>query len=345
MQTQVQKFLLSIVLCALVVALDAGPQASAQSQPVATISVGDQPRAVVFSPDSSVAYVSHSAEATIRVVRTADHTVIDTITLGPTEPGYNLSGLDVTPDGEYLYVTWRARGAVVPVRTSDGAVLPEIPVCIRPLSVKVTPDGNRAYVACFEELVMVLDTTTNTVVDQISFPSSSMIYAIDISPDGSKAYVNDNLTIKVYVISTADNSFVDTINISFGRPHHDIAVSPDGTYVYTTATQNGAVAAIRPFDHQVRRIDVGGGPSGIAVTPDGGYVYVSSMYTNRVSVIRTADNAVLEHIPVGRKPDGIIDISPDGHWLYVPNRDSNTVSVISVLTGTKYSAHLPLILR
>lgn len=306
--------------------------AQAPDEVVATISVSEWPISVAFSPDSTLAYVSHLNEPTVKVVRVSDHTVVSTISLGEPGPEAQTQGLDVTPDGQYLYAVWRGSDVVVPIRTADGTLLPQIPVCARPMSISITPDGRRAYVACYYHAVDVIDMTTNTVIDHIDFPQDAVLYALVVSPDGTEAYLNDNHD-RVYILRTSDNSIVDWVPVGPG-PHLDIDVSPDGATVYTTASAGGTVEAIRLWDRHVDHIYVGGGTSGVAVTPDGQWLYVSAYGTNRVSVIRTSDNAVVAQIPVGQWPQGIIDVSPDGRYLYCPNAMDNTVSVIVARGGS-----------
>src|SRR5271168_1262646 len=80
--------------------------------------------------------------------------------------------------------------------------------------------------------VDVVDTTTTTVINSISFPGSAILTAIAITPDTTKAYVLDNNSPNnaLYVIDTATNTFSTITLVAQGG--FGLAITPDGTKVY-----------------------------------------------------------------------------------------------------------------
>ena len=98
---------------------------------VATIGVGVLPEGVAISPNGRTAYVANEGSNTVSVIDTKTNTVVD---LDPTTP--EIEG---------------------------------IPVGMGPSGVAFTPNGRRAYVTnYFDNFVSVIDTKTNTVVDEIT---------------------------------------------------------------------------------------------------------------------------------------------------------------------------------
>jgi len=97
-----------------------------------TITVGTNPREVAFSPDGSTAYVTNSPAAgtgTVSVIRTSDHTVIDTFDV-PSGP----HGLVVSKDGSKLYVvnsSGAGSGVVTVYRTDSHSEITSIGVGTR----------------------------------------------------------------------------------------------------------------------------------------------------------------------------------------------------------------------
>ncbi len=55
----------------------------------------------------------------------------------------------------------------------------------------------------------------------------------------------------------------------------------------------------------VKRVRVGGGPSGVAITPNGSDAYVTNGDSNTVSVIKTSTNMVVKTVRVGDFPAGV----------------------------------------
>ena len=96
------------VVVALVLSVFVGVTAIAQTTPAwaaqydvtATITVGDNPFGVAFSPDGTKAYVANYNANTVSVINTTTNTVTATITVG-VQP----SGVAVSPDGTTAYVT------------------------------------------------------------------------------------------------------------------------------------------------------------------------------------------------------------------------------------------------
>ena len=99
--------------------------------------VGNRPRDVVFSPDSTRAYASAEIGGTISVIDVTQHRVIDTISLG----------LDSRPVEVDLIKERMGR---------------------RPWGVTVSPDGKTVYTANgLSDSVSVIDTECMCVTDQI----------------------------------------------------------------------------------------------------------------------------------------------------------------------------------
>jgi YVTN family beta-propeller protein len=213
----------------------------------------------------------------------------------------------------------------------DGAA---IKVGGSPVSVAITPDGTRAYVANSALGVSVIDTATNTVEALLRVPAGP--FGIAISPDGSRAYVANLGAEEVSVIDTATNT-VDA-RIKLGGGPQSVAITPDGTRAYV-GNQAFGVQVIKTTTNTVEAvpdgtaIKVGAGPFSIAITPDGARAYVANAGDGTVSVVNTATNTVERSaIPVGGEPTGVA-ITPDGTRAYVANRDSGAISVINTTTN------------
>ena len=162
-------------------------------------------------------------------------------------------------------------------------------------------DGNesasqaRAYVANLRsDFVSSIDITTNSVVSQI--PVGAGQFAIDVSPDGTRAYA----------------ALVDCSDLNcdpWGRVHDVAVIDTVAGRVLTTIHDVG-----------LHLVDV-------TVSPRGDIVLLTDHLNNVVRVLSTFDNSIVTSIPVGSAPDQLA-ISPDGRLAYVSNVLSATVSVI-----------------
>jgi YVTN family beta-propeller protein len=185
--------------------------------------------AVAVSSDSQRVYFVFHGQ--LLVIDTATNTVIS-----------NLGGLfdsdvavtpelAVTPDGSKLYVTSSrcGGGGGCPISVIDTATNTLIAdllfgcffsdnLCYMPKAVAATPDGRKVYTAvfcgidCSPDVVLVIDTATNTVTATIPVRGSKP-EGVAVTPDGSKVYVANNGSDTVSVIDTATNAVIATIPV------------------------------------------------------------------------------------------------------------------------------------
>ena len=153
------------VVVALVLSVFVGVTAIAQTTPAwaaqydvtATITVGDRPTLVAFSPDGTKAYVTNYAANTVSVINTTTNTVTATITVG-VQPG----GVAVSPDGTKTYVANFSSDTVSVINTTTNTVDATITVGDSPADVAVSPDGTTAYVTNEDDdTVSVIDLRAN----------------------------------------------------------------------------------------------------------------------------------------------------------------------------------------
>jgi YVTN family beta-propeller protein len=290
---------------ALVSAIDTGTNAV-----VATIPVGGTPTRIVASSDGSRAYVTNQSANSVSVIDTTSNTVAATIPVGASP-----TAIAVTPNGDWLYIL-TGGGLVQVVDTVLRTVVAEIPTTgTASGDIAVTADGTKVYVAAGP--VTVIDTATNAVIDAFSSGSAG----IELSPDGSRAYVTRMLTIfggGLDVIDTSSKASLAFINL--GVPGQ-LAIAPDGSRLYAAIdatwvdTGYGAgffpgrtVAVIDPRSNtQVGLIDLGATGSNwtqqntakaVVITPDKRLVYISVPRLAYVAVADVNTNRVTATVPV-----------------------------------------------
>ena len=133
--------------------------------------------AVARTPAGDFAYVA-DYDGKVTVINMATDTKVTEIAV----PGFN-SNVAASPDGRYVYVSG---DGVTVIDTQRNEVVATIDEVTDPRGLTVSPDGSRLYVTRinFDE-VAVIDTATNTVVDNVPLESAWNIVA---SPGGTRVY-------------------------------------------------------------------------------------------------------------------------------------------------------------
>ncbi|OLD62966.1 MAG: hypothetical protein AUI47_10715 [Acidobacteria bacterium 13_1_40CM_2_68_5] len=170
-----------------------------------------------------------------------------------------------------------------------------------------------------------------TITPPVMAPSD-----LKLSPDGARAFVMDDNSVKV--IDTATHRVVSTIPVSVSAEIG--AITPNGTRLYVTGfDMTGVVDLVNNVE--VTTIPVGGARlrGQMAITPDGKTIYLVVDFEDAVEVIDTTSNAVVTTVTV---PGALsVVVSSDGRRVYVNGRvfdgGSNfnkTTTVIDPTTNT-----------
>ena len=277
------------------------------------ISVGTNALSVEISPNGALAYVTNAADRTVSAIDTATRTVTGTISVG-TQP----EGIGFSPDSRTAYIAHGdltvATGTVSVIDTATRTVVRTISVApMGPAeAVVVSPDGKKAYVSGYNYL-SVIDTATG-VARAISVGNS---YGADIaiSPDGSRVYIADFYTSKIWVVSTATEQTIAAVQLPTAPTR--LAVTPDGLRVYVTSAQANKVYMISTAANAIHAtLDVPGRPVGVAAAPNGSRIFLTGYEGNTLVTVNVENNAIVQTRPTGRYPNSVA-ITPNGLEAYV----------------------------
>jgi YVTN family beta-propeller protein len=183
-------------------------------------------------------------------------------------------------------------------------------------------------------LVFVIDTSTNTIVATITVGSRCV--GVAITPDGTRAYVANLANSNVSVIDTSNNTVVATVTVGVNPEFIAIGKTSLGTMAYVSNSDpafNNVSVIDTATNTVIATVAVGTHPNSVAMTPDGTRVYVENVIDSTVSVIDTAHNVVIAtvmNVPSTGQFSQMA-ITPDGALTYVPSGGSmsNSVSVIN----------------
>ena len=181
-------------------------------------------------------------------------------------------------------------GTVAVIDTVKEAVIKTITVGVGAVSMAITPDGKKAYVAnAFSNSISVIDTRTNRVVRTISAGIGNRPTDVAVASNGRTAYVANALDNTVSVIDAATDAVTTTMPA--GAVRTDIATLTRCSTAY--ASDGDTVSVLGPSVQVVATIPVGHYPFGAVGSPDGSTAYVLTSQDNAVSAIAaTSDRTV-----------------------------------------------------
>ena len=207
-----------------------------------------------------------------------------------------------SPDGLEIWTTQMAEaGSVLAL---DAATLEDrgvVAVGEGPAEVTFSPNGKYAFVANGASgSVTVIDVATKAVVKTIPV-GAGPVGAWQAS--NGVAYVDNEEAKTLTAIDTATLAVKLTYDLGFTPAY--VALAPDGM-LWVTDTDHGKVVINMPDMDMVHgEIETGAGAHAIAFagTKTG---YISNQEAGTVSVIDVATSRVIETIPVGSKPNGMV---------------------------------------
>jgi len=136
------------------------------------------------------------------------------------------------PDYEWIYnpatLVWDWTYVSVPIEVQPAVpVTGEVSATVQP-AVGDAIVNQREYVPDpNNNLVSVIDTATNEVIDTITVGNYPQAVAVNL--DGTRAYVANTNDNTVSVIDTITNTVIDTVSVGSGP--YQVSVTPDGTSV------------------------------------------------------------------------------------------------------------------
>ena len=189
--------------------------------------------------------------------------------------------------------------------------------------------------------LLKISTVDYSIVGEVSGITKAGM--IEISPDGTKAYVSrsstsDPIFNTIFVVDLANMTVIKEILLPAPGVPHGIALTPDGTALYVANLTLDRISIIDAVnDEFVEDIVLlpGTEPMQASTSPDGKYLYISARGTNELLVIDTETNSIIDNVPVAMGPMHIA-ITSDGNKIYLPSMMGNVVNIITKI-GTTWS--------
>jgi YVTN family beta-propeller protein len=322
--------------------------------------------ALALADDGRWLFVANQRAGTVSVLDTAGPHMLAEVPVGR-----RLSALALTPDGRHLLALDEDANHLVRL-TRQGSrveVRDRLPVAPAPVSLRVTADGSRCFVASlWSRRLSVIDLAKPAVVKVLDLPFAPREQLL--VRRGAKLLVADAFGGRLAIVDTG-RAEIETVRTLPAHNIRGLAVSADGRRLLIThQVLNGLAqttfddvhwgnlltnnlrslpldAVLSPDadplrDGQLHLLgDVGhaaGDPAGIAVAADG-QVVIAFAGVNEVAVGREADTH-WKRLPVGRRPTAVL-LTPDGKRAYAASTFDDSVALVDVAEG-KWLAEIPL---
>ena len=252
------------------------------------------PDGLSITPDGKKVYVSSTDSGSVKVIATADDTIVTSIDVGA-KP----AGIAITPDGTRAVVTVGGADETVIIDTSTDSVVAHVAVPAAHASC-ITADGHWAYVAS--------QATSAPAVVRIDLKGDGApkSFAVDKSPRALSCSANEIYftAVGLDAVEVMDPTTGTLgIPIASGGSPHDVRPTADGKYELVVSQTAGDLE----FIDVAAKTVIASVPTGklahwITVYPDGSGAYVTNEGDNSVAAVDFASRRVTDTIAIGNAP-------------------------------------------
>ena len=266
-----------------------------------TIDVGDRPRGIGLSPDSSELYVAISEENKIVVLDPNSLKILRDF-----EAGSDPETFGVHPNGNiYISNEDDAKASVFDPKT--GKQLAEIKVGLEPEGVAVSPDGKRVIVTSEStNMLHVIKAPENVIESNILIGSRPR--AAVFTKSGDIAYATAEISGEVVKVDMNKAKILKTASLGDAKAKpKDVILAKDEKTIYVAGGRANKIIVMDADTLEIiKGIPVGKRVSGLAMSGDGQRVFTTNGVSGTVSVIDTGKNEVIKTIEVGKFPWGVV---------------------------------------
>lgn len=227
---------------------------------LASVTVGNHPAHIVFTPDIRYALVTNSDDGNVSVIDLASYSVIKSVVTGKGPHGFRISH-----DGRFAYIANLQEDTVSVIDLASFTEFRKIKVGQVPVTTGITSDGQKLLVTLNAENKLAIVNTASGAVKTISVGvGPAQVY---VSPDDKFAFVanqgtEQNPSMTISKIDLTIDTVVSTIET--GKGAHGIVTSSDGRYAYITNMYENTVSVIDNTSNKViAKVSVGKTPNGI----------------------------------------------------------------------------------
>ena len=266
-----------------------------------TIDVGDRPRGIGLSPDSSELYVAISEENKIVVLDPNSLKILRDF-----EAGSDPETFGVHPNGN-IYISNEDDAKASVFNPKTGKQLAEIKVGLEPEGVAISPDGKRVIVTSEStNMLHVIKAPENVIESNILIGSRPR--AAVFTKSGDIAYATAEISGEVVKVDMNKAKILKTASLGDAKAKpKDVILAKDEKTIYVAGGRANKIIVMDADTLEIiKGIPVGKRVWGLAMSGDGQRVFTTNGVSGTVSVIDTGKNEVIKTIEVGKFPWGVV---------------------------------------
>ena len=228
---------------------------------------------------------------------------------------------------EKLFVSMPLINQIAVVDTNTWKVVANIDTGVKPVRVRLQPDGKYLWVGNDGAAsVTVIDTTTLKVVAQV--PTGKGHHEVDFSNDSRFAFITNEEDGTLSVIDI--QKLAKHKDLKVGAPANSIAFSALGNALYIVNSAEGSIAVVDTRSQQVAtHIRTKPGIKNVRFAPGGRWGFVPNPKENVVYVFDASTNRLAHTISVDKGPD---QVAFSDAFAYLRSTGSTEVSMVRLST-------------
>jgi YVTN family beta-propeller protein len=280
-------------------------------------------------------YVANTGDATLSVIDTASHAVVDTIELDAPA-----SALRLHPFRNSFYLAQpavgpSAVGQVIKLLQLNSDVLARIALPGRnPVGLIFSRDTSLAFVGVQDSnLVAVLRLAEDRVLTSVAVGRGPVALALENTLPG-RVFVLNELDASVSVINLSNLRVGSTVSLGAGTRPRSLALRTSASLAYVADAASGSLLALKldtlELDPNSVIPDVGV-PNDVVVRPGTGTLLVTNGRDNTLLLIDAAAPETRSTLATGPGPTEIL-VNSAGTRAYVANTGGNSVTVVNLET-------------
>lgn len=218
--------------------------------------------------------------------------------------------VQLTPDRKHVLVNAAGDNFIAVVERESLSIERRLLTGDFPCDIDFSSERGLGYVPeRDQDSVAAFDLESFEIVERTTFPQGSKPHMLRVAPEGESVWVQ---TARDGTNDVLDPGTLERRNSTqLGQVPVTNAWTPDGREVYLTHLRDGFVSVLDAASYEERgRIQLGAGSANVAFRPDGQFAYVTLPGADAVAVVDTARREVVERLPTGRQPWGLIVMSP-----------------------------------
>jgi PQQ-dependent catabolism-associated beta-propeller protein len=277
-------------------------------------------------------FVTSEKSNTVTVIRSADQSVLTTITVGQRP-----RGIAASRDGKRVFVANSNSNNISVIDTSSSKVIDTLPAGMDPEGMTVDHQGRLYAVNENDSALTIIDPLQRGIVKRLEVGTEPETAVL--SPDGRWVVVSNETSNEIHFVDTKTLSI--TGKISVPRNPRGMRFTADSRRLYVASEQAHVVSVIDVDNRQLIQSASTGGvrPVDLRFCKDGARLYVSHGGSKDVRVLDAATLKFVTSITVGPRAWWMA-MTPDRRFLYVTVGRTNEVAVIDTASNS-VAARIP----